>query len=103
MITLAVIQARMGSSRLPGKVLMDLGGASVLARVVGRLGRSQEITQIVVATTGAPADEAIVRECERLPGDMFPGVGGRRAGPVLPVLRGLIQQTQSCASPRIVP
>jgi spore coat polysaccharide biosynthesis protein SpsF len=73
MITLAVIQARMGSSRLPGKVLMNLGGASVLARVVGRLGRSQEITQIVVATTGAPADEAIVRECERLPVTCFRG------------------------------
>ncbi|MBZ5652199.1 MAG: glycosyltransferase family protein [Acidobacteriia bacterium] len=73
MNTLAIIQARMGSSRLPGKVLMDLGGASVLARVVGRLGRSQEITQIVVATTVAPADDAIVRECERLHVSCFRG------------------------------
>ena len=73
MTTLAIIQARMGSSRLPGKVLMDLCGTSVLARVVGRLGRSQEITQIVVATTSAPADDAIVHGCERLQVSCFRG------------------------------
>jgi spore coat polysaccharide biosynthesis protein SpsF len=73
MKTLAIIQARMGSSRLPGKVLMDLCGASVLDRVVSRLGRSQEITQIVVATTSAPADDAIVRECDRLQALCFRG------------------------------
>lgn len=73
MTTLAIIQARMGSSRLPGKVLMDLCGTSVLARVVGRLGRSQEITQIVVATTSASVDDAIVRECERLQVSCFRG------------------------------
>ena len=41
MNTVAIIQARMGSSRLPGKVLMDLEGGTVLARVVRRLGRSR--------------------------------------------------------------
>jgi spore coat polysaccharide biosynthesis protein SpsF len=66
MNTLAIIQARMGSTRLPGKVLLDLGGATVLARVVRRLERSQQITKVVVATTTAPVDEAIVLECERL-------------------------------------
>jgi spore coat polysaccharide biosynthesis protein SpsF len=66
MNTLAIIQARMGSTRLPGKVLLDLGGATVLARVVRRLERSQQITKVVVATTTAPGDEAIVLECERL-------------------------------------
>ena len=52
MNTVAIIQARMGSSRLPGKVLMDLGGGTVLARVVRRLQRCRQISQIVVATTG---------------------------------------------------
>ena len=47
----AIIQARMGSSRLPGKVLMDLGGETVLGRVVRRLRRSRQISKIVVATT----------------------------------------------------
>ena len=56
----------MGSSRLPGKVLMDLGGEMVLGRVVRRLQRSRHISKIVVATTTVPADEVIVAECDRL-------------------------------------
>jgi spore coat polysaccharide biosynthesis protein SpsF len=71
--TVAFIQARMGSTRLPGKVLLDLGGATVLARVVRRLQRSQQINQIVVATTTAPADEVIVSECDRLQVPSFRG------------------------------
>ena len=66
MNTLAIIQARMGSGRLPGKVLMDLAGESVLARVVRRLGRSREIDRIVVATTSATADDPIAQTCESL-------------------------------------
>lgn len=62
----AIIQARMGSTRLPGKVLMDLGGKTVLARVVCRVRRAELVDQIVVASTTAPADDAIVRECERM-------------------------------------
>jgi spore coat polysaccharide biosynthesis protein SpsF len=73
MITLAIIQARMGSNRLPGKVLMDLGGQTVLARVVRRLERSQQIGKVVVATTSAPADDEIVNECERLQVSCFRG------------------------------
>jgi spore coat polysaccharide biosynthesis protein SpsF len=66
MNTVAIIQARMGSSRLPGKVLKDLGGETVLGRVVRRLQRSRHISKIVVATTTGPADEVIVAECDRL-------------------------------------
>lgn len=73
MTTLAIIQARMGSGRLPGKVLMDLGGGTVLARVVRRLERSQQISKVVVATTSAPVDQAIVSECERLHVSCFRG------------------------------
>jgi spore coat polysaccharide biosynthesis protein SpsF len=62
----AIIQARMGSSRLPGKVLLDLEGETVLARVVRRLQRCRQISKIVVATTTTPGDEAITRECEHL-------------------------------------
>ena len=66
MNTVAIIQARMGSSRLPGKVLMDLGGETTLARVVRRLKRSRQVTKIVVATTTACGDQSIIRECEHL-------------------------------------
>ena len=62
----AIIQARMGSTRLPGKVLMDLGGDTVLGRVVRRVQRVRRVTEVLVATTTSGADDAIVRECERL-------------------------------------
>lgn len=61
----AIIQARMGSSRLPNKVLMDLGGAAVLDRVLHRLGRSRLLQELLVATTKAPQDNFIVKHCEQ--------------------------------------
>ncbi len=61
----AIIQARMTSSRLPGKVLLDLAGASVLERVVRRTGLARGVDEVVVATTGDPADEPIVTLCRR--------------------------------------
>jgi len=71
--TVAIIQARMGSTRLPGKVIMDLGGDTVLARVVRRLCRAKFVDEIVIATTSSDADDAIVRECERLGVPWFRG------------------------------
>jgi len=56
----------MGSTRLPGKVLMNLCGETVLARVVQRLRRATLIDCIVVATTNRPSDDVIVRECNSL-------------------------------------
>ncbi|RLC82174.1 MAG: acylneuraminate cytidylyltransferase [Chloroflexi bacterium] len=63
MKTVAIIQAHMGSTRLPGKVLKDLAGEPMLARVVDRTRRTQTLDEVVVATTVQPADEAIVRLC----------------------------------------
>jgi len=62
----AVIQARMGSTRLPGKVLLDLSGRTMLARVVRRAARAARIDAVVVATSTAPGDDPIVDECARL-------------------------------------
>jgi spore coat polysaccharide biosynthesis protein SpsF len=64
MKTLALIQARMASSRLPGKVLMKLGSGSVLARVVRRVQRARLVDEVVVATTIDSSDDSIVEECE---------------------------------------
>jgi len=61
--TVAVIQARMGSSRLPGKVLMDLTGEPMLVRVVNRARRAETVDEVVVATPTTPADDAIVELC----------------------------------------
>lgn len=62
----AIIQARMGSSRLPGKVLAELGGTTMLAQVVRRVRDARRITETVVATSTAPDDDAVVREAGRL-------------------------------------
>jgi spore coat polysaccharide biosynthesis protein SpsF len=56
----AVIQARMGSTRLPGKVLKPIAGKPLLWHIVHRLKRSQFIEQIAVATSTNPRDDAIV-------------------------------------------
>ena len=66
MRVVAIVQARMGSTRLPGKVLLDLEGETVLARVVNRLRRAQLIDELLVATTDRAADDVIVKECRRL-------------------------------------
>jgi spore coat polysaccharide biosynthesis protein SpsF len=68
-----IIQARMGSSRLPGKVLKDLGGDSVLARVLHRLERAKLVGEIIVATTQNAEDDAIIAECKRLSIRFFRG------------------------------
>jgi spore coat polysaccharide biosynthesis protein SpsF len=69
----AIVQARMGSTRLPGKVLLDLGGETVLARVVNRLRRATLVNEIVVATTDSVADDAIIQECHGLGVTSFRG------------------------------
>ena len=63
MKVVAIIQARMGSTRLPGKVLTDLAGEPMLARVVERTGRAETLDEVVVATTVETADAAIVELC----------------------------------------
>lgn len=69
----AIVQARMGSTRLPGKVLMDLAGETVLARVLRRLGRASRIDEVVVATTDSASDDEIENECARLQVSCFRG------------------------------
>ena len=73
MKVVAIIQARMGSTRLPGKVLKDLAGQTVLARVVNRTRRAALLDEVVIATTDKPADDAIVEECTRLQVPCFRG------------------------------
>ena len=69
----AIIQARMGSTRLPGKVLMDLCGKSVLERVVERVLKSQLINGVMIATSNSNKDAEIVKECKRIGAKFFCG------------------------------
>lgn len=62
-MNLCIIQARMGSSRLPGKVLMTVHCKTILQQVVDRLSPAKSIDQIVVATTTNSEDDAIEKFC----------------------------------------
>jgi len=73
MRTVAIVQARLGSSRLPGKVLADLAGRTMLARVVRRLRRCRRLDEVVVATSTSPADDDVAAECGRLDVPVFRG------------------------------
>ncbi len=55
----ASIEARMSSTRLPGKVLADINGAPALSHLTRRLRRSKRLDDLVLATTTAPADDAL--------------------------------------------
>jgi glutamate-1-semialdehyde aminotransferase/spore coat polysaccharide biosynthesis protein SpsF (cytidylyltransferase family) len=60
----AIVQARMGSSRLPGKTLADVGGRPMLARLVDRARRIPGVEGVIVATTDTAIDDAIVAFAE---------------------------------------
>lgn len=65
MSTAIVVQARMGSTRLPGKVLKDVAGRPMLSYQMERLRRVKRAERIVVATTDQPADDAVERFCQK--------------------------------------
>jgi spore coat polysaccharide biosynthesis protein SpsF (cytidylyltransferase family) len=56
-----IIQARMGSTRLPGKVLRSLAGAPMLAREIERVRASTLVDTIVIATTDKPEDDTVAQ------------------------------------------
>ncbi|MCJ7583905.1 MAG: glycosyltransferase family protein [Anaerolineales bacterium] len=61
--TIAIIQARMGATRLPGKVLHDIAGQPMLVRVVERTRRASLLDGFVVATTTEVQDDALYELC----------------------------------------
>jgi spore coat polysaccharide biosynthesis protein SpsF len=61
---LAIIQARLSSVRLPGKMLMDLCGRPMLGRVLDRVSSARSIQRFVVATSNEVSDDPIARFCE---------------------------------------
>jgi len=62
----AVLQARTGSTRLPGKVLLPLGGRPALERMLERLAWAKELDDLIVATTREATDDSLLALCERL-------------------------------------
>ena len=68
-----IAQARMGSSRLPGKVLQRAGGRTLLEHLVRRVRRSQFVNEIVIATTTAAADDELELSARELGVPVFRG------------------------------
>lgn len=60
----AIVQARMGSTRLPGKALMDIAGRPMLARVIERAAAAPGVDKVLVATSTNALDDAIAEYCK---------------------------------------
>ena len=73
MKTIVIVQSRLGSSRLKGKVLKNICGKTMLARVIERLKRSRLGNNVVVATTTNSEDDAVIQECKNLSTPVFCG------------------------------
>jgi spore coat polysaccharide biosynthesis protein SpsF len=63
MKVVAIVQARMGSTHLPGKVLRDLSGRPMLQQQLNRIRLCKLLDEIVVATTNEPQDDPIIDLC----------------------------------------
>jgi spore coat polysaccharide biosynthesis protein SpsF len=60
----AIIQGRMSSSRLPGKILADIAGQPMLQRVFVRTSRAASVSQTLFATTTDPSDDPVAEYCD---------------------------------------
>ncbi|HLO96218.1 MAG TPA: glycosyltransferase family protein [Burkholderiaceae bacterium] len=69
----ALVQARMGSSRFPGKMMSPLAGRPLLAWVLERLKRAHRLDALVLATTDLPRDVALVEQAQALGVATFTG------------------------------
>lgn len=66
MIVVAIIQARMTSTRLPGKVMMDIGGQPLLQLMLSRVQKSKHIDKIVVAVPDEPESQPMIDLCQSM-------------------------------------
>ncbi|MFD2442706.1 cytidylyltransferase domain-containing protein [Bacillus sp. CGMCC 1.16607] len=73
MKTIVIIQARMGSARLPGKILKPLGRYDVLTYVVERCKKIKGVSKVIVATSVLPQDYVVEEWCEKNKVDYFRG------------------------------
>lgn len=69
----AIIQARMGSSRLPGKVMKNLFGKTVLAHDIERVKQIKNVHEIIIATSLKSCDDVIVEEALKYDVKVFRG------------------------------
>ena len=87
MAVTAIVQARTDSTRLPGKVLREVGGKPVLAYLLERLEHATLIDDIVVATSDDPSDDDLTAFCRTTEVDCHRGSFGDVAGRILGAAR----------------
>lgn len=69
----AIIQARVGSTRLPGKILIDIAGEPMLQRVIERVKQATLLDQIILATTELPEDDKVINLAKKLNLEVYRG------------------------------
>jgi spore coat polysaccharide biosynthesis protein SpsF len=94
---LAILQARMTSSRLPGKVLMPILGKPMILHQIERIRRSQKIGGLIIATSVDPSDDAIASTCTSAGLDIYRG----SLHDVLDRFHGAIQRDSASAVVRL--
>ena len=101
-MNLAILQARMSSSRLPGKVMAPVLGEPMIGRQVERLRRARRIDELIVATSTDPSDDPLAAYCERLGLAVFRGSLGdvleryRAALAAYPKAQAVVRLTADC-------
>ncbi len=73
MKVLAIVQARMGSTRLPGKVLRQVNGKALLEYQIERMERAKTIDQLIICTSTREVDDPIIELCKKMNVDTFRG------------------------------
>jgi len=109
-VNLAILQARMSSSRLPGKVLAPVLGEPMIGRQVERLRRTRRIDKLMVATSVDPSDDPLAAYCEGLGLAVFRGSltdvldRYRAALAAYPDAQAVVRLTADCplADPRLI-
>jgi len=109
MNAIAIIQARMTSSRLPGKVMADLAGKPLLVRMIERVWRSKRLSGVIVATTANTADDPVALCAEKLGVRVFRGdeadvLGRMQAAATLVTADPIVRLTADCpmADPAVI-
>ena len=72
-MAVAILQARMSSTRLPGKVMKRLAGRPMVERQIERIRRCRTLGRIIVATSTDPSDDPLAAHLESLGVDVFRG------------------------------
>ena len=95
MRTIAVVQARMGSSRLPGKAMLDLDGKPVIQHVLERAKAARLVDDVIIATTWGEEDDVLAAKARELGFSSY-------AGSVTDVLTRVREAAEFARADRVV-